>query len=99
MKQIVVYCDKTKQKTQKNMKEIETEQQLIAEDYEEIKNTLTEHPTKLQPRNSYSNVSLKSLIHWNISQNLQSKLLLTTMKEVEQLKNNLDQESQAMYKH
>ena len=53
---------------------------------------------KMQPRNSYNNVSLKSLLPWNISQNLQSKLLLTTMKEEEQMKNDLDQQNQAMHK-
>ena len=32
---------------------------------------------KLQPRNSYSKVCLKSLLPWNLNQNLQSKQLLT----------------------
>ena len=43
MKQIVAYCDKTKQKTQKYINETETisKQQLKKEDYEEIKNTIT----------------------------------------------------------
>ena len=54
---------------------------------------------KLQPRNSRSSRNLKSLVPWNISQNLLSEQLLTIMKEVEQLKNNLDQQNQAMHKH
>ena len=54
---------------------------------------------KLQLRNSYSNLSFKSLRPWNISQSLKSKLLLATIKEEEQLKNNVDQPNQAMHEH
>ena len=58
MKQIVAYCEKTEQKTRKNIKENDTilKQQLRKENYEEIKNTITfnETATKkiLQQRNS-----------------------------------------------
>ena len=50
----------------------------------------------MQPRNSDSKVSLKNLLPWNAIQNLKSKLLLTTMKEVQHLKNNQDKQNQAM---
>ena len=47
MKQIVAYCDKTEQKTQKNITETETilQQQLKKEDYKKIKNTITSNET------------------------------------------------------
>ena len=47
MKQIVAYCNKTEQKTRKNINETETilKQQLKKEDYEEIKNTITSNET------------------------------------------------------
>ena len=75
----------------KNINETETilRQQLKKEDYKEIKNAITSNETAT--RNSYSSRSLKSLLPWKISQNLQSERLLTIMKEVEQLKDNLDQ--------
>ena len=52
MKQIVAYCDKTEQKTQKNINETETilKQQLKKEDYQEIKNTITSNETEEQPK-------------------------------------------------
>ena len=37
---------------------------------------------KLQPRNSYSNVGLKSLRPWNISQNLQSKTVVNNNERI-----------------
>ena len=54
---------------------------------------------KLQPSNSYSNISLRSLISWNIDRIPKSKLLMLIMKESEKLKKNLDQGNQAMYRH
>ena len=47
LKQIVVYYDKTEQKTQKNINEAQTilNQQLNKEDYEEIKNTIISNET------------------------------------------------------
>ena len=43
MKQIVAYCDKTEQKTQKDINETKAilKKQLKKQDYEEIKNTIT----------------------------------------------------------
>ena len=60
MKQIVAYCDKTEQKTQKNINETEAilKQELKKEDYQEIKNTITSNETAT--KKLYSNVSLKS---------------------------------------
>ena len=47
MKQIVVYCDKTEQKTQKSINGTEKilKQQLKKEDCEEIKNSITSSET------------------------------------------------------
>ena len=100
MKQIAAYCDKTEQKTPKNINETETilKKQLKKENYEEIKSTIisSETTTKklLQQRKFKKFTSLKYK-----PKSAVKTTMLTTMKEVEQLKNNLDQQNQAMQKH
>ena len=65
IKQIVAYCNKTEQKTQKNINETEAilKQQLKKEDYEEIKNTIISNETTtkklLQQRKFKEFTSLK----------------------------------------
>ena len=61
----MTYCDKTEQKTQKNINETETilKQQLKKEDYKEIKNTIIANETEtkklLQQHKSKKFTSLK----------------------------------------